>query len=174
MIKLRYRSTIAGFALLVLGMGGCSPASKSSSSEKVQAEPASPVAALPSDIPKIEGGGVTVLPDAVKGKWRAVRLILEDKTAQTSTEYVVPLNSRWAVPQTSLVVEVADFLPDFTIQGSVFTSVTPEPSNPAVKVTVLEGGKPVFDAWLFSLYPSVHPFTHPRYGLVLKEGISAS
>ncbi len=86
----------------------------------------------------------------------------------------MPLNSRWAVPQTSLVVEVADFLPDFTIQDSVFTSVTPEPSNPAVKVTVLEGGNPVFDAWLFSLYPSVHPFTHPRYGLVLKEGISSS
>ena len=161
-------------ALFVLGMGGCKPASKSSSTERLPSEPASPAAALPSDIPKIQGGGITVLPDAVKGKWKAVRLVLEDKTAQTSTEYVVPLNSRWAVPQTSLVVEVADFLPDFTIQDSVFTSVTPEPSNPAVKVTVLEAGTPIFDAWLFSLYPSVHPFTHPRYGLVLKEGVTSS
>ncbi len=173
MIRPRYRSTIVLCALLVLGMGGCKPASKSSAPESLPSDPASPVA-LPSDIPKIQGGGITMLPDAVKGKWKAVRLVLEDKTAQTSTEYVVPLNSRWVVPQTSLVVEVADFLPDFTIQESVFTSVTPEPSNPAVKVKVLEAGKPIFDAWLFSLYPSVHPFTHPRYGLVLKEGIGAS
>lgn len=133
-----------------------------------------PQTSLPSDIPKIEGRGVTVVPESVKGKWGAVRLVLQDKSTGTMTEYPVPLRGRFDVPHTGLTLEVGDFLPDFTIQDSVFTSVSDRPENPAVKVTVLEEGKPIFDAWLFSLYPSVHPFSHPRYGLSLKEGVPAT
>jgi hypothetical protein len=145
-----------------------------------QGDPAGPAAsqavesALPSDVPKIQGGGVTVVPDVVKGKWGAVRLVVEDKSTGTATEYAVPLRSRFEVPNTSLTLEVGDFLPDFTIQDSVFTSVSDRPENPAVKVTVLDAGTSVFDAWLFAMYPSVHPFTHPRYGLSLKEGVPAT
>jgi hypothetical protein len=129
---------------------------------------------MPADIPKIEGGGVIVVPDSVKGKWGAVRLTVEDKSDGKTIEYAVPLRSRFEVPESSLVFEVGEFLPDFSIQDSVFTSVTDRPDNPAVKIKVLDGGKPVFDAWLFALYPSVHPFTHPRYGVALKEGIPAT
>jgi hypothetical protein len=133
-----------------------------------------PQASLPADIPKIEGGGVTVVPESVKGKWGAVRLVLQDKSTGAVTEYPVPLRSRFDVPDTGLSIEVGDFLPDFTIQDSVFTSVSDRPENPAVKVTVIEEGKAIFDAWLFSMYPSVHPFSHPRYGLSLKEGVPAT
>jgi len=117
---------------------------------------------------------MVVVPEGVRGKWIAVRLVVEDKVAMTTTEYVVPLKSQWKIPDTAFVVDVGEFLPDFTIQGSVFTSVTPDPANPAVKVKIVEDGTPLFDAWLFALYPSVHPFTHPRYGLILKEGIATS
>ncbi len=150
-------------------LGGCRPSEPVGSTIPAVAEPA-----LPADIPKIEGGGVTVVPESVKGKWGAVRLLLQDKTTGAATEYAVPLRSRFDVPDTGLTLEVGEFLPDFTIQDSVFTSVSDRPDNPAVKVVVLEGGKPVFDAWLFSLYPSVHPFTHQRYGLSLKEGVPAT
>jgi len=167
------RITAILVALLFI-TGGCQSRSAPSSTSGASADAPHVANGLPADIPKIEGGGVTVLPETVKGKWKAVRLLLEDKTAQKTQDYVVPLNSRWEIPQTSLVVEVGDFLPDFTIQGSIFTSATPAPENPAVKVKISETGKPVFDAWLFALYPSVHPFTHPRYGLTLKEGIAAS
>jgi hypothetical protein len=153
----------------VLSLAGCR-----------QSDPAGPTTsqavdrALPSDVPKIQGGGVTVVPESVRGKWGAVRLVVEDKSTGAATEYAVPLRSRFEVPNTSLTIEVGDFLPDFTIQDSVFTSVSDRPENPAVKVTVLDGGASVFDAWLFSKYPSVHPFTHPRYGLALKEGVPAT
>ncbi len=161
------------FALvLVLGTVGCRPKSESSTAPGTSAGPAGhPASGLPADIPKIEGGGVTVVPESVKGKWGAVRLVLQDKSTGAMTEYPVPLRSRFEVPNTGLTLEVGDFLPDFTIQDSVFTSVSDRPENPAVKVTVIEEGKPIFDAWLFSMYPSVHPFSHPRYGLSLKEGV---
>jgi len=156
----------------VLSLLGCR---QSAPPGPMSAKPAGhPESALPADIPKIEGGGVIVVPASVKGKWGAVRLVVEDKSTGAATEYAVPLRSRFEVPNTSLTLEVGDFLPDFTIQESVFTSVSDRPDNPAVKVTVVEAGKPIFDAWLFSLYPSVHPFTHPRYGLSLKEGVPAT
>jgi hypothetical protein len=133
-----------------------------------------PQTGSPADIPKIEGGGVVVVPESIKGKWGAVRLVVEDKSSGGAIEYAVPLRSRFDVPNSSLVFEVGEFLPDFTIQDSVFTSVTDRPDNPAVKVKVLDNGTVVFDAWLFAMYPSVHPFTHPRYGVTLKEGLPAS
>lgn len=161
------------FLLSLAALAACQPSSAPGTTET--GSPAAPgLSSLPSDIPKIEGGGTTVLPDSVKGKWSAVRLVVEDKTAHTVNEYVVPLRSRWVVPGTPLTVEVGEFLPDFTIQDSVFTSVSPDPENPAVKVRVYEADRALFDAWLFSMYPSVHPFTHPRYGLLLKEGVAAS
>lgn len=169
MMPNRFRSVV--YIGLALSLIACQPTDRSG---EPGSTPSAGVDALPSDIPKIEGGGTTILPDAIKGKWQAVRLVVEDKTAQTVTEYVVPLKSRWTVPGTPLIVEVGDFLPDFTIQDSVFTSVSAEPANPAVKVRVYENDQAVFDAWLFSMYPSVHPFTHPRYGLMLKEGVAAS
>jgi hypothetical protein len=160
------------FFFATLSVAGCQ---KSDPAGQPPAFPSGhPDAALPSDIPKIEGGGVTVVPASVKGKWGAVRLVLQDKSTGAMTEYPVPLRSRFEVPNTGLTLEVGDFLPDFTIQDSVFTSLSDRPDNPAVKVTVIEEGKPIFDAWLFSMYPSVHPFSHPRYGLSLKEGVPAA
>ena len=155
-----------------LGVAGCQKTDQTAQAPPLPS--GHPGASLPSDIPKIEGGGVTVVPESVKGKWGAVRLVLEDKSTGAVTEYAVPLRSRFELPNTSLTLEVGEFLPDFTIQDSMFTSVSDRPDNPAVKVKVLDGGTAVFDAWLFAMYPSVHPFTHPRFGLALKEGIPAT
>ena len=167
---MRFLAIVLFFA--ALGLTGCQ---KSDQPAQVPALPSGhPGASPPSDIPKIQGGGVTVVPESVRGKWGAVRLVLEDKSTGASIEYAVPLRSRFEVPNTSLTLEVGDFLPDFTIQDSMFTSMSDRPENPAVKVRILDGGTSVFDAWLFALYPSVHPFTHPRYGLSLKEGVPAT
>jgi hypothetical protein len=168
--------SIRVFAIVLLvaalNLVGCQKSDPAGQAPALPSE--DPATALPADIPKIEGGGVTVVPESVKGKWGAVRLVLQDKSTGAMTEYPVPLRSRFEIPNTGLTLEVGDFLPDFTIQDSVFTSLSDRPDNPAVKVTVIEEGKPIFDAWLFSMYPSVHPFSHPRYGLSLKEGVPAA
>lgn len=133
--------------------------------------PGSPITTAPADIPKIEGGGVTVVPDAVKGKWKAVVLVVEDKTQKQNKEYTVALGKTLQIPNSTLVVEVLEFLPDMKIENSTFTSVSNEPSNPAAHVIVREDGKEIFKGWLFSLFPTIHPFQHAQFGMTLKEGV---
>jgi hypothetical protein len=129
------------------------------------------VTTAPADIPKIEGGGVTVVPDAVKGKWKAVVLVVEDKTQKQNKEYTVELGKTLQIPNSNLVIEVLEFLPDMKIENSTFTSVSNEPSNPAAHVIVRENGKEIFKGWLFSLFPTIHPFQHAQIGVTLKEGV---
>ncbi len=118
-----------------------------------------------------------MIPDTVKGKWSAVKLIVEDKTSKTRQEYTVNLNSEFKVPNSTLKITVGDFIPDFKLNGDTITSASNDPNTPAVGVKVFEGNKQVFPAagkkwgWLYSKFPTMHPFEHPQYGLFLKEGI---
>ena len=119
-----------------------------------------------------------VVPENVKGKWSGVRIIVEDKTTKESREYTVNLNSDFRIPNSNLKIHVGQFLPDFKMDGFTLTSASNEPKNPAVGIRVWEGDKEIFPTpgkewgWLFAKMPSVHPLNHPRYSIVLKEGIA--
>lgn len=119
-----------------------------------------------------------VVPESVKGKWSGVKIIIEDKVAKKSKEYTVNLNSDFAIPNSDLRIHVGEFLPDFKKDGAILTSASNQPNNPAVGIRVFEGDRQIFPTpgkqwgWLFSKLPDVHPLNHPRYGLVLKEGIA--
>jgi len=126
---------------------------------------------LPSDVPLISSNAPIVIPDAVKGKWKAVKLKVEDKKGQGSNEYQVGIHSDFIVPDSKLTVKIGEFLPDLKIQGTTFTSDSNEPRNPAIHVIILDENKEVFNGWLFSLFPTIHPFRHDRYGITLKEAI---
>jgi len=112
-----------------------------------------------------------IVPDSVKGKWSGVVLIVEDKSTKKKQEFKVNLNSDLKIPNSNLKVAVGDFLPSFKMDGSTITSASNDPGNPAVRVKVYEGDKEVFKGWLYSKFPAIHPFEHPKYGLGLKEGI---
>src|SRR3990172_3513779 len=62
----------------------------------------------PADIPKIEGGGVTVVPEHVKGKWKAVVLVVEDKAQKQTKDYTMVLGQRLKIPGSAIDVEVLD------------------------------------------------------------------
>lgn len=123
-------------------------------------------------VPK--GEGRIVVPDSVKGKWKAVKIVVEDKTAKSSKEYTIKLGSEFAVPNSKLKIHIGDFLPDFRMEGEVKTSVSNQPNNPAVNIKVYEDGKEIWKGWLYSKFPAIHPFQHERYGLGLKEGVSTT
>ena len=120
-------------------------------------------------VPK--GEKTVVIPDSVKGKWKAVILVVSDKKTNKQQEYTVNLNSDLKIPNSSLKVSVGEFLPEFRMDGLTLTSTSNEPNNPAVGVKVFDNDKEVFKGWLYAKFPTMHPFEHPNYGIVLKSGI---
>jgi hypothetical protein len=123
------------------------------------------------------GQSKVVVPELVKGKWDGAKLIFEDKISKTRQEYTVKLNSDFKFPNSNLKIHVGDFLPDFRMDGLNLTSGSNEPRNPALGIKIFENDKQIFPApgkqwgWLFSKVPSIHPFEHPKYGIILKEGV---
>jgi len=126
-----------------------------------------------------KGETKVVVPDAVKGKWKAVVLQVDDKETKKSADYTVNLNSDFKVPGSNLKITVGEFLPDFRMNGLDITSTSNEPNNPAVGVRIYEGSKQVFPApgkkwgWLYARpeFRSMHPFENPKYGIVLKSAL---
>jgi hypothetical protein len=112
-----------------------------------------------------------VVPDAVKGAWKAVKVEVEYKEKKSKKTFTVPLDSEFKVPDTDITLKVANFLPHFSMAADQITSSSNNPENPAAQLEVFQGGKEIFHGWMFSKYPSVHPFTHDKYGVALLEGV---
>ncbi len=129
-------------------------------------------------MPSQGGEKQVVIPESVKGKWSAVKIIFEDKVSKKTQEYTINLNSDFKIPNSNLKVYVGEFLPDFKIDDTVLTSASNQPNNPAVGIRVYEGTTQIFPTtgkkwgWLFSKMPTVHPLNHEKYNLILKEGIA--
>ena len=140
-------------------------------SQKEEQKPATTVAPE-GQVAKKEA--VVVVPASVKGKWKAVKIAVTDKTTNKVTEYTVAIGGTFAIPNSSLAVKVENFLPHFMMDGTTLTSQSNEPKNPAAQVRIMDGGKEVFKGWLFTLYPTTHAFQHPRYGFALVDFIPAS
>ncbi len=138
----------------------------------MQPSPQAPMPKMPSVKTKV------IVPESVKGKRSAVKLIVTDKLTNSSQEYIVNLNSDFKIPNSNLRVHVGEFLPDFKMQGGTLTSISNIPNNPAVEVRVYDGNKQIFPSpgkqwgWLFAKMPNVHPLRHPKYNINLKEGIA--
>jgi hypothetical protein len=159
--------------VLVLFVAGCrDDASKPPEPQAGQPQLAPPQA-LPSEIAPVPGSAAIVVPDSVRKKWRAVRLQVTDKTANVASEHVVSIGGTLEIPDSQIKVKVGDFLPDLKVEEAQFTTASEELSNPSVHVTVEDGGKQIFDGWLFQLFPTVHPFQHDRYSIVLREAVAA-
>jgi hypothetical protein len=140
---------------------------------------------LPAGHPPMEGGmppssvqntpkvdRTVVVSNEVKATWKAVKIAIENKATKKTKEHTVNVGSELAVPDTNLRVKVLNFLPDFKMTDKEFMSSSNKPHMPAAQVSVTENGKEIWNNWLFSLQPGVHPFQHEAVGLVLIGGIS--
>lgn len=111
---------------------------------------------------------ILVVPDDVKKKWKAIKLNVTDKTTNKSSLLTVEIGKETTLPGTNLKVFVEAFLPAFKMDGGQITSTSADQTtNPAAKVVVTENGQEIFKGWLFELYPTVHPFNHPKYTIAL-------
>ncbi len=149
---------IIGFLLLFLLLAGCS-----------QQETPAPVPEKKATKSELE----VVVPDKVKSGWSAVEITVRDQKDDSSVVYTVMIGSSFTIPGSSLKVSVKSFLPNFIMSGGKITSRGRGAGNPAVQVVVTDNDKPLYDGWLFSLYPKSHGFVHPRYNLSLSGFVAA-
>jgi hypothetical protein len=132
-----------------------------------------PVAAAPQPQP-VKMASAVVVPDSVKGKWKAVKIQVTDKNAKDLRVYTVGIGTEFKLPNSGLALRVENFLPAFVMEGTNLTSQSNELRNPAAQLTVKEGGREIFKGWLFALYPTTHAFQHPQYGFTLVDYVPAS
>lgn len=182
MMRLRFLTILS--CVVVILAAGCDakkeqPAAPKKTENPVMVTPdRMPPGHPPGEMPAMSPHGempkttkTVTVPDSVKGKWSKVKLVIEDREARKSSEYTVNLGSELTIPGSGIKVAVREFLPDFTMDGSTMTSKSNEPNNPALRIEVFENGKSIHTGWLYSKFPQIHPFEHPRYGITLKEAI---
>ena len=125
--------------------------------------------------PKLaKAASVVVVPDSVKGKWKAVKITVSDKNAKKQQVYTLEIGSEFHLPGSEITLKVENFLPHFVMEGTTFTSGSNDLANPAAQLVIREAGRQIYDGWLFSLYPTTHAFQHPQYGFTLVDEFSPS
>ncbi|MBI5788470.1 MAG: DUF2155 domain-containing protein [Candidatus Schekmanbacteria bacterium] len=107
------------------------------------------------------------IPDEVRAAWKPVSIAVKNKENGEVKSYEVKPESEFAVPATNIVLKVGAYLPDFTMSGAQITSRSSESNNPALQVTILEDNVEKYKGWLFSNFPDMHAFEHPKYGVTL-------
>jgi len=112
-----------------------------------------------------------VVPPEVAKTYSAIRLTWKDSGSGKEGAVDVPLGGSARVPDSEIEVRSDVFLPAFTMAADEITSQGVEPNNPAARITVVEKGSEIFSGWIFTNFPDVHPFQHPRFSLRLAGGV---
>lgn len=112
-----------------------------------------------------------VVPPEVSKAYSGIRLSWKDAASGKEGLLEVPLDGSATVPGSSIEVRADVFLPSFTMTEEAISSAGIEPENPAARVLIVEKENELFAGWIFSRFPDVHPFTHPRYSIRLEGGV---
>ena len=119
---------------------------------------------------KIERG--VVVPDGVKGKWKAVKLLVKNKKDEERNEMkTITLGSSFELEDSGIRVTVGPFLPNFVMSQKAYTSSGNELTNPAVQLVVEQNGKTLYTGWAFAKYPTMYAFEHVVFALQLMDYI---
>ena len=111
------------------------------------------------------------VPPVVRKAYSGIRLHWKDSGNGREGSLDVPLGSAVPIPGSTLQVRADVYLPAFTMTSEVITSSGVEPENPAARIAVADGDTEVFAGWIFTRFPDVHPFQHPRISLRLEGGV---
>ena len=112
-----------------------------------------------------------VVPQEVTAAFSAIRLAWKDTEGGKEGMLEVPIGGTAAVPGSALQVRADVFLPSFSMSAEEITSTGIGQENPAARIAVVENGNEIFAGWIFTRFPEVHPFQHPRFSLRLEGGV---
>lgn len=111
------------------------------------------------------------VPPEVAKTYSGIRLGWKDASNRQEGTLEVPLGGTARIADSTLEVRADVFLPSFTMTGEAVTTTGIEPENPAARIAVLENGSEVWSGWMFTRFPDVHPFQHPRFSLRFEGGV---
>ena len=114
------------------------------------------------------------VPDDILSAWKAIRVEVIDLVSAKTTAYIVNIGGEQMIGDSGLKIKALNFLPAFQMNVPIITSRSNELENPAAQIEIYEGGNQIFKGWLFTLYPTTHAFTHPKYSITLVEGIAVN
>jgi len=110
--------------------------------------------------PKLDGKKVlaVVVPDSIKGHWKAVNLVI---TGSDGKEKAVraAVDGKIAIGTDGAQLRVMNFLPAYTSDFNTATSSSNEPTNPAVQVQLIKQGKVLAEGWVFQKLPEFNSFS---------------
>jgi Uncharacterized protein conserved in bacteria (DUF2155) len=128
----------------------------------------------PADAGKKQGKTVPtklVVPPEVTAAYSGIRLGWKDSQTGKSGTVEVPIGGKAPLPGSDLEVRADVYLPSFSMTSEEITSSSTGEENPAARIGVAEKGKEIFAGWIFTRFPDVHPFQHPRFSLTLEGGV---
>jgi len=111
------------------------------------------------------------IPPEVQEAYSGIRIQWKDSQSGKEGTLDVPLGGSAQIPGSNLEIQGEIYLPAFAMSATTITSSGVEEQNPAARIGVAEDGKEIFGGWIFTRFPDVHPFEHPRYSLRLAGGI---
>jgi hypothetical protein len=165
------RKTIILISILALVMvvaAGCEKRGEEITLDQEMATPPPDEMAMPT-VPS-----TVLVSEEIASQWKAVVLELTDLDTSEQTEFTLNIGDTVPLGDSGLTVFVEAFLPDFTMMDDSFSSRSAEPNNPAARVKITdESGTELYYRFLFANQPTIHPFEHDRYGLILKDYIAA-
>ena len=112
-----------------------------------------------------------LVPDDVRGQWKAVRIKVLDKSNSIEETYTIDLGYEFTIARSDVKIRVDNFLPTFVMQGKIMTSSSNELRNPAAQIVVSEANQEIYKGWLFSRFPGTHSFQHERFSFSLVDFI---
>jgi hypothetical protein len=98
--------------------------------------------ALPKDL-------AIVVPDSVKAKYKTVIMGVADLKTKEIRKFPVKIGGTAKAPGTDYTVKVEAYLPNWKIKGNTVISEGDKPVDAAVRATITENGKQVFDGFIF-------------------------
>ncbi len=112
------------------------------------------------------------LADEVAAAWRGAVIQVAGPEGEPQ-RYDLPFGEAVALGDTGLKATALVFVPDFVMGEDGITTRSADAVNPALRLLVIEEGKPDYEGWLFAAMPEIHPFPHDTYSILLADGLAA-
>ncbi len=113
-----------------------------------------------------------VVPQEVKGQWKAVKVMVRNKIDESRNSMkTVSLGDSFELDGSAIKVTVGPFMPNFVMTQKSYSSKGNELTNPAVRLVVEENGKTLYEGWAFAKYPTMYAFEHDEFALRLMDYI---